>query len=114
MPASFPWPTCNSHQKRATSSDLVAYLTGRIAERAAIPKEVILLDKLPLTDIGKPDKAALRRDIIEVTFRSKLAEATGLSCQTGELQVSVRPHARQGSQLAITVAPRWLQSSTRS
>jgi fatty-acyl-CoA synthase len=92
-------------ESRATSSDLVAYLTGRIAERAAIPKEVILLDKLPLTDIGKPDKAALRRDIIEVTFRSKLAEATGLSCQTGELQVSVRPHARQGSQLAITVAP---------
>jgi fatty-acyl-CoA synthase len=92
-------------KSRATSSDLVAYLTGRIAERAAIPKEVILVDKLPLTDVGKPDKAALRREIIEVTFRSKLAEATGLSCQTGELQVSVRPHARQGSQLAITVAP---------
>jgi fatty-acyl-CoA synthase len=92
-------------KSRATSSDLVAYLTGRIAERAAIPKEIILVDKLPLTDIGKPDKVALRRDIIEVTFRSKLAEATGLSCQTGELQVSVRPHARQGSQLAITVAP---------
>jgi fatty-acyl-CoA synthase len=92
-------------KSRATSSDLVAYLTGRIAERAAIPKEVILVDKLPLTDIGKPDKAALRRDIIEVTFRSKLAEATGLSCQAGELQVSVRPHARQGSQLAITVVP---------
>jgi fatty-acyl-CoA synthase len=92
-------------KSRATSSDLVAYLAGRIAERAAIPKEIILVDKLPLTDIGKPDKAALQRDIIEVTFRSKLAEATGLSCQAGELRVSVRPHARQGSQLEITVAP---------
>jgi fatty-acyl-CoA synthase len=91
-------------QSRATPSDLVAYLTDRIAERAAIPKEVIVVDKLPLTDIGKPDKAALRREIAEITFRSKLSEATGLSCQAGQLQVSVRPHARQGSQLSITVA----------
>lgn len=92
-------------ESRATQSDLVAYLSGRIAERAAIPKEVILVEKLPLTDIGKPDKVALRRQITEVTFRSKLSAATGLSCQTGQLQVSVRPHARQGSQLSITVAP---------
>jgi fatty-acyl-CoA synthase len=92
-------------ESRATPSDLVAYLTDRIAERAAIPKEIILVDKLPLTDIGKPDKAALRREITEVTFRTKLSEATGLSCETGELQVSVRSHRRQGSELSITVAP---------
>jgi fatty-acyl-CoA synthase len=92
-------------ESRATPSDLVAYLTGRIAERAAIPKEVILVDKLPLTDIGKPDKAALRREITEMTFRLRLSEATGLSCQTGQLQVSVRPHPRHGSRLSITVAP---------
>jgi fatty-acyl-CoA synthase len=90
---------------RATSSDLIAYLTGRIAERAAIPKEVIVVDKLPLTDIGKPDKVALRREIAERTFRSALAEATGLSCDDGELNVFMRPHPRQGMQVAIVVTP---------
>jgi len=92
-------------ESRATPSDLVAYLTARIAERAAIPKEIILVEKLPLTDIGKPDKAALRREITEMTFRSKLSEATGLSCRTGQLQVSVRPDPRHGTRLSITVAP---------
>jgi fatty-acyl-CoA synthase len=90
---------------RATSSDLIEYLTGRIAERAAIPKEVIVVDKLPLTDIGKPDKVALRREIAERTFRSTLAEATGLSCDDGELNVFMRPHPRQGTQVSIVVTP---------
>ena len=80
-------------------------LTGRIAERAAIPKEVFLVDKLPLTDVGKPDKVALRREIAELTFRSTLSEATGLSCKDGHLTVSVRPHPRQGTQVSIVVAP---------
>jgi fatty-acyl-CoA synthase len=90
---------------RVTSTDLIEYLTGRIAERAAIPKELIVVDKLPLTDIGKPDKVALRREIAERTFRSTLAEATGLSCDDGELNVFMRPHPRQGTQVAIVVTP---------
>jgi fatty-acyl-CoA synthase len=87
---------------RATSADLIEYLTGRIAERAAVPKEVLVVDKLPLTDVGKPDKVALRRETAERTFRSTLAEATGLS-SNGQLNVSVRPHPRQGTQVLIVV-----------
>jgi fatty-acyl-CoA synthase len=90
---------------QATPADLIAYLGGRIAERAAIPKEVLLVDKLPLTDVGKPDKGALRREIAELTFRSTLAAATGLSCNDGHLTVSVRPHPQQGTQVSIVVAP---------
>jgi len=90
---------------RATPADLIEYLTGRIAERAAIPKEIVVVDKLRLTDIGKPDKVALRREIAERTLRSTLAEATGLSCQNGQLDVSVRRHPRQGTQVSIVVRP---------
>jgi fatty-acyl-CoA synthase len=57
---------------RATSADLIEYLTGRIAERAAVPKEVLVVDKLPLTDVGKPDKVALRRETAERTFVRRL------------------------------------------
>jgi len=92
-------------ESRATPSELIAYLSGRIAERAAIPKEVLLVDKLPLTDVGKPDKVALRREIAEHTFRSTLSEATGLSCKDGHLKVSVRPHPRQGTQVSIALVP---------
>jgi fatty-acyl-CoA synthase len=90
---------------RATSSDLIEYLTGRVAERAALPKEVLLVDKLPLTDVGKPDKVALRQDIAERTFRSTLSEATGLSSENGQLNVSVRPHPRRGTQVSVAVTP---------
>jgi fatty-acyl-CoA synthase len=89
---------------RATPSDLIAYLAGRIAERAAIPKEVLLVDKLPLTDVGKPDKVALRREIAERAFHSTLSAATGLSCKGGNLKVSVRQHPQQGTRVSIVVA----------
>ena len=89
---------------RATSSDLIEFLTDRIAERPAMPKEVLVVDKLPLTEIGKPNKVALRQEIAELTFRSVLAEATGLSCKDGQLKVFVRPHPRQGTQVSIVVS----------
>ena len=91
--------------KRQTPSDLIAYLADRIGERAAIPKEVLLVEKLPLTDVGKPDKVALRQEIAELTFGSMLSIATGLSCKDGHLKVSVWQHPRQGTQVSIVVAP---------
>ncbi len=88
---------------RATSSELIEYLTARIAERAAIPKEILIVGQLPLTHIGKPDKVALRQEIAERTFGSTLSAATGLSCDNGQLNVSVRPDPRQGTQVSIMV-----------
>ena len=45
---------------KATSADLLQFLEPRISERAAIPKEIHILEKMPLTDIGKPMKVKLR------------------------------------------------------
>jgi fatty-acyl-CoA synthase len=88
---------------QTTPSELVAFLSSCIAERAAIPKEIIIVDKLPLTAIGKPVKAALRRDIAERTFRSVLSEATGLSCDSGQLEIAVHADPTQGDVVAIVV-----------
>ncbi|MDT8989369.1 acyl-CoA synthetase [Curvibacter sp. APW13] len=43
----------------ASSSELLAYATEKLRERAAVPKEVCILDALPVTAIGKIFKPAL-------------------------------------------------------
>jgi fatty-acyl-CoA synthase len=88
---------------KATAEDLAAFIAPRIAERAAMPKEIIVMDSLPLTNIGKPLKAVLRRDIAERTFQTILAETTGLSCENGQLGIVVEPHPTRGVVVAIAL-----------
>jgi len=88
---------------QVTTAELITFITGHIAERAAIPKELFIVDKIPLTDVGKPIKAELRREAAEHTFRTVLSPAIGLS-QHARLQVMVKPHATHGTQAAIMVA----------
>lgn len=76
---------------QASAADLLAALDGCIAERAAIPKEIVILDKLPLTDVGKPLKTALRADAAARAFRAVIAQATGLSPR-----VAVKPDPMHG------------------
>jgi fatty-acyl-CoA synthase len=47
---------------------------GRVAERAALPKEVVILDALPVTDVGKPYKLPLRADATRRELSSALEE----------------------------------------
>jgi fatty-acyl-CoA synthase len=86
---------------RATAAELIASLSGRVAERAAIPKEIYILDAMPLTDVGKPIKSALRRDAAERAFTAALSEGTGLSRRAGALAVTVRPDPVRGQVAAI-------------
>ncbi|WP_206793277.1 acyl-CoA synthetase [Amycolatopsis sp. MtRt-6] len=55
----------------ATEADLLAWAADRVPERAAAPKAVTVLDALPVTDVGKPYKLALRAD----ATRRAIAEA---------------------------------------
>jgi fatty-acyl-CoA synthase len=88
---------------QADASDLIAFVTEHIAERAAIPKEIFIVEKIPLTDVGKPIKAALRREAAERTFRTVLSEAIGLSCESGQFQVVVEAHSTHGTLVTIRV-----------
>ncbi|MFC5728069.1 MULTISPECIES: acyl-CoA synthetase [Nocardioides] len=52
----------------ATEDQLLAWSADEITERAAVPKAVVVRDTLPVTDVGKPYKLALRaeaaRDVV--------------------------------------------------
>jgi fatty-acyl-CoA synthase len=89
---------------KATPEKIAAFLEPRIAEKAAMPKEIIVMDSLPLTNVGKPLKSVLRQDIAERTFRKILAETTGLSCENGALRVAAEPHPTRGIVVAIEIA----------
>jgi len=41
---------------RITEAALLACVAARIPERAAVPKEIFVVDKIPLTDAGKPQR----------------------------------------------------------
>src|SRR5260370_42068246 len=75
-----------------------------MGERAAFRKDIFIVDRLPLTDVGKPMKNALRNDAAERVFRSVLSEATELSAADGRLTVSVQPHSASGTMATICVA----------
>jgi fatty-acyl-CoA synthase len=96
---------------QVTAAELIAFVTGQIAERAAVPKEVFIVDRIPLTDVGKPIKAELRRQTAERTFRMVLSEAIGSSPGDTQLQVSVQPHPFHGT--LVTIAVRGTQRAER-
>jgi fatty-acyl-CoA synthase len=86
---------------RLTQADLIALATETINERPAIPKEVFILEKIPLTEVGKPIKVALRQDAAERTFRSVLSEACAPPMSGDGPQVRVRPHPLHGTLVTI-------------
>jgi len=76
--------------KRATAEELKAFVRAEIAERAATPDEVFIIDPLPLTDIGKPNKAALRHDAAARTFTAVLEGIVGSAAGIG-VEVKLDP-----------------------
>jgi len=55
-----------------TAEQIMEHLQKEIGERAAIPKDVFILDELPLTPIGKVFKPALRWDAIKYVYLNEL------------------------------------------
>ncbi|MFJ7141117.1 acyl-CoA synthetase [Pseudomonas protegens] len=74
-----------------TSTELLVYAQRHIAERAAVPKAVILADALPVTGVGKIFKPALVMAEIEAVVRQ---EAALLAIDLQEVTVAQR--ARDG------------------
>ncbi|HMN79657.1 MAG TPA: AMP-binding protein [Burkholderiaceae bacterium] len=90
---------------RATPEELMTFLEGRVLERAAMPKEIHILEQLPLTEVGKPIKNSLRRLAAQREFRSVLEGAIGVAGRAGDgrLDVSVEPHAVHGTLVSIRI-----------
>jgi fatty-acyl-CoA synthase len=62
----------------ATEAELQAWATAHVAERAAVPKSVTILDALPVTAVGKPYKLSLRADAARRAIEDVLAGAVGV------------------------------------
>ncbi|MGP3914895.1 acyl-CoA synthetase [Nonomuraea sp. 10N515B] len=57
-----------------TVEELMAWVAEHISEPAARPKSITVLDAIPVTEIGKPFKPALREAAAARHFRAELAE----------------------------------------
>jgi fatty-acyl-CoA synthase len=82
-------------------SELAAFAAGRIAERAAIPKEVVVLPRLPVTPVGKVHKQPLKLD---ASRRAALACLRGVVGDTAPLDIDVAQHRLHG--IAVTARVR--------
>ncbi|MFJ5079522.1 acyl-CoA synthetase [Streptomyces sp. NPDC088553] len=56
------------------SAELIAFAAQHVPERAAAPKDVVVLPELPLTDVGKPSKVPLRLDATRRAVALALAD----------------------------------------
>jgi fatty-acyl-CoA synthase len=100
-------PIAYVQAKSGTAIDLdalIAFARERIAERAAVPKEIIVLDRLPLTAIGKVHKQSLRLDITR-----RVAEDTVRQLADGgaEAETRVEPHALHGLIVRVRAPARY-------
>ena len=86
-----------------TETRLLADAAARIPERAAIPKEIFVVDRVPLTEAGKPAKVALRLDAAERTFRTELSKHPALAAAAHHLKVTVGAHPLEGTLVTISL-----------
>lgn len=83
-----------------TAEVLLAFARGRIAERAAIPREVIILPSLPVTAIGKVHKQTLKLDVTRRAVLEVVRDVVGVG---SEIEVDVQPHPLHGVEVQVRV-----------
>jgi fatty-acyl-CoA synthase len=83
-----------------TREQILDHLKREIGERAAIPKEVFILDKMPLTPVGKIFEPALRWDAIKRAYQ---AELRNLFDMVDSVDVTVAEDKVHGSLATLTI-----------
>jgi fatty-acyl-CoA synthase len=84
---------------RAGAEEIRDFAARHIPERAAAPKEIIIVERMPLTDVQKPAKTELRRDAARRAFREVLADVAG-----GKLAVDMVADPVKGMMAVISAA----------
>jgi fatty-acyl-CoA synthase len=85
---------------KLTVEGILEHLQNSIGERAAVPKEVIIIDEMPLTLVGKIFKPALKWDIIKQVF---LGELKALGEMAANVEVQVGEDKIHGTRAEVTV-----------
>ena len=83
-----------------TEDKILEHLQQSIGERAAVPKDVFIIDEMPLTLVGKIFKPALKWDIIKQVYQREL-EALGEMAESVEVQVG--EDKIHGTQATVTI-----------
>jgi fatty-acyl-CoA synthase len=81
---------------------ILGFLKKEVGERAAIPKEVFILDEMPLTPVGKIFKPALVHDAIRRVCEQELTDLYEMTESFGVTVVADKVH---GSLATIKVKP---------
>ena len=84
----------------ATREALKAFSAEHVSERAARPAEIFILESMPLTHIGKPDKVKLRDDAAARVFTDALSPLAGMGV---EVRVRIGAHASAGTLATVTL-----------
>jgi fatty-acyl-CoA synthase len=83
------------------TGELEGWVRERAPERAAVPVQIILIDQMPLTGVGKVFKPQLRWDAARRVFTSALTPLLegGINCK-----VQVGPHGSHGTIATVAIA----------
>jgi fatty-acyl-CoA synthase len=87
---------------RLTSDLIITYLNDHIDEKAAVPKEIIIMESIPLTPVGKIFKPALYWNAIQREFEKQLKSLDNL---LRKVEVAVMEDKTYGCKATITVEP---------
>ena len=83
-----------------SEAQIVDYLKSEIGERAAIPKEIYIVDEIPLTPVGKIFKPSLRWQAIQRVYE---AELEVLADTVESVEISVNEDKIHGSIAEINI-----------
>jgi fatty-acyl-CoA synthase len=84
----------------ATAEELLDHASAHIGERAAVPKEIYILDQMPVTAVGKIFKPELRWDAIRRVYTNELFALDEL---VAHVDVTVKEDKVHGTLVHITV-----------
>lgn len=68
-----------------TVDELAAWAREHVAEPAAVPKQITVLEALPVTDVGKPYKLELRRRAALEKFAGELADVPDIKAVEADI-----------------------------
>jgi fatty-acyl-CoA synthase len=91
-----------AEQSALTKEAIMQWARENIGEKAAVPKDVFIVDRIPLTAVGKIFKPALRWDASERVYRQELEALGGL---VEEVTVKVGEDKVHGTKAFIRVKP---------
>ncbi len=83
----------------ATAEELLAFAQAHVPERAAIPKQVYLIEQMPVTAVGKIFKPAL----VRMQIQEVLTAALNALDEVAEAVVQALPSKLHGTQVHVSV-----------